>query len=288
MTLYLAGAGYHPWAMTVEVIEVLRRADVVYVDTYTMPGADWVLDKARSLSSGRVLAAGRSTLEEGSKGIIKESRGAEVVILVPGDPLVATTHSSILAEAAEAGVEVRVYPGVSGVCASKAVSLLHYYRFGRTVTVPGPWRHVKAYSLVEAVYANLCVGLHTLLLLDVVEGGRGQLSPGEAAREIEALDEALASEAGYEPVLGRLPVIVVSAGVGGSHEVIPLATLTEARGRAWRGVYSMIVPAELHPSEEWVLKAVHGFQGYDRQAYRLAEKVCGLLRLSTRGASILP
>ena len=288
MGLTLAGGGYAPGLQTVEVLESLKNANKVYVDTYTMPGARWLLDLARSYARGSVVAAERKVLEEGSSSIAREALDSNVVVLVPGDPLIATTHAALLAEAARAGATIRLLPGVSGVCAAKSLSLLHYYRFGRTITVPGPWRGVKAYSVVEAIYGNICVGLHTMLLLDVEEGGAGQLGPGEAVSILLSHEAELSMEAGYEPFLGRLPLLVVSAGPNGSHfisiheKMIAAEKLEHPEGR----IYSLVVPAELHESEEWALREVYGFKGYDKTIYRLAERVCGLLRFSARGVSI--
>jgi len=288
MPLLLVGGGYAEGLQTVEALDALRAAEKVYVDTYTVPGSRWLLALARRVSGGAVVEARRSVLEEGSRVIVEEALSSVVAVLVAGDPLIATTHASLLAEAARAGAEVRVLPGVSGVCAAKSVSLLHYYRFGRTVTVPGPWRGVKAYSVVEALYGNMCVGLHTMLLLDVAEGGSAQLSPGEALRSILRHEAELAAEAGFEPSLEGLPALIVSAGARGDHYVAAHSSVGEAlqashpEGR----VYSVIVPAEPHPSEEWVLREVHGFKGYERGAYERASRVCSLLEYSPRGVSI--
>ena len=288
MAFLLVGGGYTEGLQTVEALEALRGASKVYVDTYTMPGAAWLLDIARRTARGEVVAADRKLLEEGVRDVAKEALKSDVAVLVPGDPLIATTHAALLAEAAGLGAQVRVIPGVSGVCAAKSVTLLHYYRFGRTVTVPGPWRGVKAYSVVEAVYGNLCVGLHTMLLLDVREGGTGQLEPGEAVRIVLRHEEDLAGEAGYEPVLHSLPVIVVSAGRRGNHYIAVHKSAAEAARAEYPPgrVYSLVVPAELHDSEEWALREVYGFRGYDRGAYRGVARVCGLLEYGPRGVSI--
>jgi diphthine synthase len=284
--LALAGSGPYPGAMTQEVTRLLSKASKVYVDTYTNPQSRWLVEEARRVAEGEVVEAARETLEEGARTVVEEARTRLVVVLVPGDPLIATTHVALLAEARRAGVEARYYPGVSGVCAAKAASLLHYYRFGRTVTVPGPWRGVKAHSVVEAVYSNLCVGLHTLLLLDVDSGGR-QLAPGEASRIILEAEEELASATGMTPSLGRLPAIAVSVGPEGDHRVhafkrlSDLELLDDAGGR----VYSLIIPARLHPTEAWALKEVYGVEVEGGEEYARAEKACSLLEFSSRGAS---
>ncbi len=257
MVLVLAGAGVYPGSVSAEVSGLVAGADRVYVDTYTMPGSGWLLAWARRVAGDRVVEAGRDLLESRSSMVVEEARTSTVVVLVPGDPLIATTHVSLLAEAAARGVEWRVAPGISGVVASKAVSGLQYYRFGRTITIPGPWRGVRAVSVVSQLYGNLCVGLHTLLLLDV-RGDGSQLPPGEGASALLSLEEGLASEMGFEPVLpGLLAAAVERAGTPEAR--VFWASLEElaGSGREWLEPSSLVVPGLIHGSESDVLSQLY-------------------------------
>jgi len=263
MVLYLVGAGLGPGYQGEVVDRLVREADTVYVEAYTMPGAGWLVDYARSRARGRVVVAARSVVEEGARGIVEEAREYSVVVLVAGDPLTATTHRSLLVEAARAGVPYRVVPGVSGVCASKSLSLLDYYKFGRTITVPGPWRMVRAYSIIEYLLANACAGLHTLALLDIdPETGR-QYPPGEAAHYL--LD--LASELGV-PLLGGAPVIVVErAGLPGERVRLYPRLDGVPRGGEWGEPASLAIPGPLGRVEREHLEAAYGVDpgpGLDR------------------------
>lgn len=287
--LVLVGVGYKGGMATLEALEVLSRADKVYIDVYTNPRARELVSDVERVAPGKVVIADRRLLEEYAGRIIEESSKSVIAVVVAGDPLIATTHVALLAEAKKKGIEVRYYPGVSGVCAAKAASLLHYYRFGRTVTVPGPWRGVKAYSLVEFVYSNLCNGLHTAALLDVDENSGEQLSPGEAASILMSLEREVAGEAGFPPSLGLLPALLVEAGAHGSHRVLGYSSLEDlARRGAPGGVYTMVIPAEPHPTEAWAISEVYGFE-IPLEAYKKVEwdKICRFLRPSPRGAYIL-
>ncbi len=255
--LVLAGAGLHPGLVTVEVEGLVRGADRVYVDTYTMPGSGWLLEWARRLNSN-VVEASRDTLESGAHRVIREAARGLVVVLVPGDPLIATTHIALLEEASRLGVEWRVVPGVSGVVASKTLSGLQYYRFGRTVTVPGPWRGVRAFSVVVGVYGNLCVGLHTLVLLDLSEDG-GQLSPASAARQLMDLEGELCREHGVDTLLpGLLVAVVERAGMPGARVTWARLGSLESLGEDWAAPSSMVVPGYIHPTEADALERLYG------------------------------
>ena len=256
--LVLAGGGMGPGYSTGVLDDVVSRASVVYVETYTSPGSEWLVEYARRLAGGRVRVASRSDLEEGAPRVVEEARRGLVVVLAPGDPLVATTHVSLLLEASRRGVEWRVIPGVSGVVAAMAASGLQFYRFGRTATIPGPWRGVRAYSLVDYIYCNLSCGLHTLLLLDY-DPGEGPLDPGEAARILVDLE----AEAVGEGILPRLVALVVEAG-GLEGSRVGWWRLGELAGRrlGGRGAASLVVPGLVHPTEAEALEVLHSIPGY--------------------------
>ncbi|MCE4620777.1 MAG: SAM-dependent methyltransferase, partial [Desulfurococcales archaeon] len=214
MPLILAGGGLGPGYQGRLLEDAVASADKVYVETYTVPGSNWLLDWARSIAGDRVIEADRSSLEENASKLVEEAKTLRVLVLAPGDPLIATTHRSLLALARKEGIVVRVIPGVSGVCASKTLSLLDYYKYGRTVTVPGPWRGVKPYSVVYYILVNACSRLHTLVLLDFQ--GNKALAPSEAASTL--VDIAREVDAGF---LADAPVIVVErAGLEGERATL--------------------------------------------------------------------
>ena len=255
MALFIAGCGVYEGSFTRELLEVLDVADVVYVDLYTMPESSWVL-VALERWRDKVRVASRELLEGMSKAVVDEAMGRNVVIVSAGDPLVATTHASLLAEAQGRGVEVRYIPGVSGVCTAKAYSGLSYYRFGRMATVPGPWRGLKPYSVLATIYANLCIDAHTLLLLDVSEDG-SQLSPTDAALRLIEVEAELSETLGTRALLSLTPVIVVER--AGTPEARLVAfdsfeSLSTAEER-FRTPSSLVIPAPLNPTERWVLES---------------------------------
>lgn len=261
-------------------MELASKADVVYVDVYTSPGASWLAEELSRLAGGRVVAAGREVLEQGAWRIVEEAREGLVVVAAPGDPLVATTHVSLLVEAARRGVEWRVIPGVSGVVAAKTASGLQYYRFGRTFTIPGPWRGVRAYSVVEYAYTNICAGLHSAVLLDVDDEGR-QLPPGEAAGILLDLEREVAGELGVEPVLHRLMALVVSR-AGQPGQLVDHGRLPDVGSARWSPPATLVIPATVHPTEAEALQALHGVdpslvEGHNRAVEESRSRVCRAL-----------
>jgi diphthine synthase len=174
--LAIAGAGISSETMTVGLLKLADCADMIYVETYTTPRFEWIAGELKKLKK-HVQLADRNLVETQSRQLVEQALMKRVLLVAPGDPLIATTHKSLIAEARKSNVECVILPGVSGVCAAKALSGLDYYNFGRTLTIPGPWRGARPYSVVRGIAGNLCIGLHTLLLLDINPASGDQLDP---------------------------------------------------------------------------------------------------------------
>jgi diphthine synthase len=245
--LILVGSGLRESQLTREAEEAIKGADIVIVETYTMPSSKWLPTAIRKLNSN-VREASRSELEEQSSNIVELASKLKVVIVVPGDPLIATTHSSLVVESLKRGVEAKVVSGISGPCSVESLLGLHFYKFGRTVTVPGPWRGVGAEEAALGLLGNLCHDLHTLLLLDVSPEGLS-LSPSRAVKELkESLRRLIGARLDE---LMNIMVLLVSVG---ENTVVKHSTLDSADSIPDLDVGSLVVPSKLHVSEREFLR----------------------------------
>jgi diphthine synthase len=169
--LYLIGLGiWDEKDLSLRGIEACRSCDEVFLETYT---AKWG-GSARSLQSliGKpVRQLERKGLEEGSGRLVELAKTMSVAVLVPGDPLSATTHIKLLREAREASVPVRVIHS-SSILTAVAESGLSIYSFGRTVTLATPSERYSPESFYGMLVSNKTAGLHSLILLDIKMGVR--------------------------------------------------------------------------------------------------------------------
>jgi diphthine synthase len=151
--------------LSIRGMEACESADSVYAETYT---SSWKgsLEMLGKMTEKEIKTLDRSLMEEGIGKIIEEAKKKSVVILVPGDPLVATTHQHVLLEARKAGVETRVIHS-SSIYTAIASTGLSIYRFGKTVTVVSPRENYNPTSYYDLISENKKQGLHTLLLLDI-------------------------------------------------------------------------------------------------------------------------
>ncbi len=259
VTLYLAGGGISAETITLGLKSLIKDADKIYVETYTIPGSEWLYEFIKNLAPQKTILAHRSDLEDSINQIIEEARSMTILIVAPGDPLIATTHRSIILEADKNNVEYRILPGVSGVCAAKTITGLDYYKFGRTITIPGPWRGVKPYSTYYYLVSNLCIGLHTLLLLDIDDKGR-QLSPCLALKQLNDVEIELSREAGYKPILDKLLYLAVSRAGLVDSQVIGGKGIEKICNNELKAPISIIVPGRLSSYEKEYLETIYRIQ----------------------------
>lgn len=169
MVLYLAGLGLGSLDyVTLKIARELEDCDTVYLDTYTGFVSNELMNWLERKFQNRLKLATRSDLEDNLSRLVEEARDRDIAVLVPGDPLIATTHISMLIEGAKRNIPYRVIHGVSIYSAAASVTGLQAYKFGRTTTLAKTGDPRETYRVIRE---NLERGLHTLVLLDTADGG---------------------------------------------------------------------------------------------------------------------
>ena len=241
--------------ISLQGLNVAREADCVFAEFYTslMPQLD--IRNLERLTGKPILVLERSDVEEqAERMILEEIRGKKAAFLVPGDPMVATTHVDLRLRAEKAGIKTKVVPGASifsGIC---ALTGLQAYKFGRTVTLP----HVETGRLLESPYdnlkTNLSVGLHTLALLDIVAERNYYMTIKEGLEYIRKVEVQRG-----EDVLGERRLMVGVARAGADDAAVKAATMSELLDYDFGGPpHSLIVPSPLHFMEAEALRILAG------------------------------
>jgi diphthine synthase len=181
--LILIGLGLNGLkSLSIEAIEALKGSDKVYIEVYTSP-VSISIDELKHLISNEkdkdieVEVAKRWLIEDG-KRILSEAKIKNVSILCYGDPLVATTHTELLARARSNGIDYKVIHNASAITSILGSCGLHVYKLGRIATLVRDKR--ASLSTYHALYTNLLLGYHTLLLLEYDHESNLSLSPNEA------------------------------------------------------------------------------------------------------------
>jgi len=179
--LVFIGLGlYDERDLTLRALDEARACDVLFAEFYTSSLRGTTVDKVAATIGKPVHVLHRDDVESGAL-LLQEAATKRVGFLVPGDPLMATTHVDLRMRAESAGIRTRVVHGSSVLTAAIGLTGLQAYKFGRTTTVPIPERGFRPRSPVEVIAANRAAGLHTLVLLDLKEDGRF-LTASEAIR----------------------------------------------------------------------------------------------------------
>ena len=259
MPLYLVGAGLSIEYLSLKAIEVLKRADRVYIDTYTSIAPGLERSNIEAYAPGaEIIYASRKLLENESHRIIEEAKVLNVVLLVPGDPLFATTHVSLVLEAASKGIDVEVIPGVSGIQAVIDTTGLQFYKFCRPITLVYP-EAFKPFSVIETIWDNMDRNLHSLVLLDLRLDENRAMTINEAVEILLRLEDELAAERGARPrIRSAILVGVARAGLPGAKcKAGKPDTLLEEEFPP--PPHSLIVTApRLHPVEVEALRTLCG------------------------------
>lgn len=250
--LVFVGLGLHVEGISLQGIREARGADAVYAELYTsrIPGLDL---KSLEKEIGKpVKVVDRKTLEENPVEILDASKGGKAVLLVPGDPMVATTHVDLRLRAAREGIETRLVHGGTIASAAAGVLGLQSYKFGPSATVPFPDNpSTRPY---EVLAENIRRGLHTLLLLDIrAEEGRA-MSANEAMRIMSDLEAKLTKGTFTEVTL-----IAVVARAGGEDMQLRAGRVKDMIKLDFgQPPHVLVVPGSLHFLEAEALKLFAG------------------------------
>ena len=113
--LSFIGMGLHDEnGLTLRGLDAAKNADTVYAEFYTsiMPGLS--MDRLRHLVGKEIEILTRKDLEENAeRTIISKAEKKRVALLIPGDPMSATTHVGILLSAQKHGIRTLVVHSAS-------------------------------------------------------------------------------------------------------------------------------------------------------------------------------
>ncbi|VVB59006.1 Diphthine synthase [Candidatus Anstonella stagnisolia] len=187
--LYLIGIGIcDETDMSLRALEVLKKCSIVFAESYTSILSEGTLSRLEKLCKKKIKLLKRADVENEKEILSACSDDASVCLLVAGDPLIATTHVSLLLAAQKKNIPTKVIHSSSILSAAIGESGLQAYRFGKIVTIPKWKPNYTPSSPYDTIQENLSRNLHTLLLLDLDEKGE-HLEPKEALRELLSMEE---------------------------------------------------------------------------------------------------
>lgn len=255
--LLIIGLGLGAKDVSVRAMEEIRKPGLIFLETYTAFVTKDYLKFLEGEAGGDITPVSRQDLEDKVKATVAMAKKQRVVLLVPGDPLIATTHSIILNEAKKQGVECEVIHAPSVFSVAIGESGLDVYKFGPTVTIPFWFEKYKPTSFLKAIAKNIRNGEHTLLLLDIEQKDK---RPMRIAEAIDIIRKAESSE--NTGVFAGSTKLIVLADLGReTQEVLYLEfdKMGKSVEKKLEGkVLSLLLPAKLTFAEEESLQRIVG------------------------------
>ncbi len=234
MALFLIGTGV-AFDVTLGGVEALKRCKEAYIETYTNPISDEMIQELGAIVGKSIVLLDRSLLE--SSYLVDKAESADVCILASGDPLTATTHITLVIEAKKRGIPVHVIHNSSIHSVAPGRAGLQMYRFGKTASLVNPRPNYKPTSSLDVIRENLARNLHTLVLLDT------EPQPMEAKSALGMLSE--------------FDSAIILSRVGHEDEKITYGKIKDLeKARLGKPPFTVIVPAKLHPVEAEYLESL--------------------------------
>ncbi|MBI2041071.1 MAG: diphthine synthase [DPANN group archaeon] len=241
--LYLIGLGLDWKDLSLKALEALHKCDDAYIESYTSL-SNYTILQLEKLIGKKIKVLDRKKTEE-EMPYLKFAHIKDTAVLIHGDPLSATTHFEILAEAKKKKIETTVIhaPSVFTAIAETGLSL---YRFGKVASIPILEKNFQPESFFDILKENLSIGAHTLFLLDLRPDENRFLQIKDA---IKVLTEINVKR--NENVFTENTFVIACARLGTTTSLIKSGTAAEiAKINFGESPYCLIVPARLNHKEE--------------------------------------
>jgi diphthine synthase len=223
--------------------ELLQQADFIFVDRYTHIIEDDVLNRLEEKLNKKIIKLGREILEDETE-VIKDAKQKKVVLLVGGDPLVATTHISLLQTCINKQIPYSIIHSSSILSAAIGESGLQTYKFGKSATLTFWYENYQPTTPYNVINSNQSLGLHTILFIDLKD---------QEPMDFETIKEIFEKMENKEQgtLLNNLKALVLSR-VGYSDQKLTFGKLTNLKN-VGKPPFILIIPGKLHfTEEEWL------------------------------------
>ncbi len=229
-----------------EALDVLVKADIVYLEQFTSPIGKSDLTKIKNSTKGEFKPAKRWLVEDGNE-ILKNSKKKKVVLLSYGDPYIATTHIELRARAIEEKIKTYSIHAASSLTSMIGECGLHFYKVGRIATIMSEMALTTPYYVI---YKNIIEGNHTVLLLEYNQDKDFFLDPKDA------LNGLLETEKGQRRnVISTSTYAIVASRIGFKDQIIISGKISSLKKKDFgKPPHTVIIPGRLHFTESDALK----------------------------------
>ncbi len=252
--LYLVGTGLSQKHLTKEAVSALKSCEKIYFDNFTSQLPEGYISSLSSECNKEIISLGRKEIEEGFvKNHVVNCNG-NVALVVPGNPLNATTHVQLAIDCKTLNIPVKIVPGIS-VFEYVAFTGLDRYKFGRTSTIVFHEEDYEPESFYDIILKNKSLGLHTLCLLDIRKEESRLMSIRQAISLLELIEER------REKNVVADSIIVGLSALGTEKEQVFAGTMEKVKNFSFSSFpQSLIICGNLNEKEIEGLRALAGLE----------------------------
>ncbi len=236
--------------LTIRGKKAIEEADVIFAEFYTSRLIGIAPEKLEKALGKEIKILSREEVENGEI-ILREAKDKDVVFLVAGDPMIATTHVALRIMAEERGIKTKIVHNSSIVTAAPGMLGLQQYKFGRTVSLPFPQENYFPTSAYDFIKMNKNLGLHTLILLDI---NPRPMTANEAMKLLLEMEEKK-----NENLFSEKTLIAVVARAGSPDSLARAGYLGEMLHENFGPpLHTLVLPGKLHFAEAEALVKLAG------------------------------
>ncbi len=230
-----------------EVLDVLSKADIVYIEQFTSPIGKSDLVKIKNATKGEFKPAKRWLVEDGNE-ILENAKKKKVVLLSYGDPYIATTHIELRTRAIEEKIKTHSIHASSSLTAMIGECGLHFYKVGRIATIMNEMKSLTTPYYI--IYKNIIEGNHTVLLLEYNQDKDFFLDPKDA------LNGLLETEKGQRRnVISSSTYAIVASRIGFKDQSVISGKVSSLKKKDFgKPPHTVIITGRLHFTESDALK----------------------------------
>lgn len=254
MALHMIGVGLSDeMDVTLKGLEVIKNADVVYLEDYTSKLKCHV-DHLEKLYGRKIILANREMVEQNfEQTILHDAQSKAVAFLVIGDVFGATTHTSMFLEARKRRIPVSVIHNAS-ILTAVGVTGLELYKFGAVTSIPFKDENFTPKGFFDVLKKNLKIGLHTLFLLDLRPKQQRFMTCNDAIKTLLEVSKECTGTKAFNPDT----LVVGCARLGSTNQKIAYGTASQLSNIDFGPpLHCLIVPGKLHFVEEEMLHTYH-------------------------------
>ena len=248
--LHLIGTGlYYLNDLPLRAVEVLKGSDEIFLERYTNLNDISFIETLEGLVNKKIKIIGREIVE--SRFLSEKSAEKDVVLLIPGDPLAATTHFSLIDECKERDIKVEIIHS-SSIFSAVGETGLSLYKFGGTTSIPIYSQNFHPESFFDVIEKNESCGYHTLVLLEV-RNDEEFVSPQEAMTIIKKIEEKKRKN-----IINWKDVIALSKLGSESQKIV---TINYAGFALLKPPCALVIPGEINQNEREAIDAIKNSSG---------------------------